>query len=229
MYILTEENQIINTENYRIGFEGNKLNAYSLFLDERKAGQKVLIGRFEGEAEAETALKDIFNAIYQENKIWSAAEYKDEKEDTPLDDTPLDDTPLDDTPLDDTPLDDTPMSDWPKWEQDVGEIIVEMYEIRDPSGQMLFKPRDLKDYYPRLRSMWPENNSISATISRKLADLLSREVLEKPTYSQYRIVEGELLFLHLKLRVANKEILESNKELLESKQKITELEKQLDN
>ena len=219
MYILTEENQIINTENYRIGFEGNKLNAYSLFLDERKAGQKVLIGRFEGETEAETALKDIFNAIYQENKIWSAAEYKDEK----------DDTPLDDTPLDDTPLDDTPMSDWPKWEQDVGEIIVEMYEIRDPSGQMLFKPRDLKDYYPRLRNMWPENNSISATISRKLADLLSREVLEKPTYSQYRIVEGELLFLHLKLRVANKEILESNKELLESKQKITELEKQLDN
>ena len=205
MYILTEENQIINTENYRIGFEGNRLVAYSLFLDEKKAGQKVLIGRFEDEAEAETALKDIFNAIYQENKIWSAAEYKDEK----------DDTPLDDTPLDDTPLDDTPMSDWPKWEQDVGEIIVEMYEIRDPSGQMLFKPRDLKDYHPRLRNMWPENNSISATISRKLNDLVNRGVLVKPTYSHYGIVEGELLFLHLKLRV--------------SKKKITELEKQLDN
>ena len=205
MYILTEENQIINTENYRIGFEGNRLVAYSLFLDERKAGQKVLIGRFEDEAEAETALKDIFNAIYQENKIWSAAEYKDEKEDTPSEDTPSEDTPSEDTS----------MSDWPKWEQDVSEIIIEMYERRNPSGQMLFKPRDLKDYHPRLRNMWPENNSISATISRKLNDLVNRGVLAKPTYSHYGIVEGELLFLHLKLRV--------------SKKKITELEKQLDN
>ncbi len=217
MYILTEENQIINIENYWIGFEGNRLNAYSAYLEERKAGQKILIGRFEDETEAEMALKDIFNAIYQENKIWSAAEYKDEKDDT----TPDDATPDDATPDDATP-DDASMSDWPKWEQDVGEIIVDMYENRDSSGQMLFKPRDLKDYHPRLRSMWPENNNISATINKKLANLVTRGVLEKPTYSQYQIVEGEFLFLRLKLRVLNKE-------LLESKQKIDELEKQLDN
>ncbi len=205
MYILTEKNEIIYTKNYWIGFEGNKLNAYSAFLEERKAGHKILIGRFEDETEAEMALKDIFNAIYQENKIWSAAEYKDEK----------DYTIPDDTASDDATSDDTPMSDWPKWEQDVGEIIVEIYEIRDPSGQMLFKPKDLTDFYPHLRSMWPENNHIGATVSKKLADLVTRGVLEKPTYSQYRIVEGELLFLHLKLRVSN--------------QKIDELKKQLDN
>ena len=91
-----------------------------------------------------------------------------------------------------------------------------------PSGKILFKPRDLRDYYPRLRSMWPENNHISATVNIMLTNLISRGVLEKSTYSRYRIVEGKLLFLHLKLRV-------SNKELLESKQKIDELEKQLDN
>ena len=47
-------------------------------------------------------------------------------------DTPSDDIPSDDIPSDDTLSDDTSMSDWPKWEQDIGKIIVEMYEIRDP-------------------------------------------------------------------------------------------------
>lgn len=87
---------------------------------------------------------------------------------------------------------------------------------------MLFKPRDLRDYHPRLRSMWPENNSISATVNRKLTDLINRRVLEKANYSEYRIVEGELLFLHLKLRVANRE-------LLESRERTSDLEKQLNN
>lgn len=196
MHILTEDNQIINTANYRIGFERNRLVAYSLFRGRDNDGGLILIGTFGDNTEAETALKDIFNAIYQENKIWSAAEYKDERDDSSSDETPSAETPSDETPSDDMSL-----LDWPKWEQDVAKIIIEMYEMRDPSGQMLFRPKDLRDYHPRLKNMWPGNNNIGATISRKLADLIERGVLEKPTYSQYRIVEGQLLFLHLKLRI----------------------------
>lgn len=121
MYILTEENQIINTQNYRLGFEGITLYAYSMYITDRTAGQRILIARFGNETEAETATKDIFNAIYQKDRIWSAAEYIDELEDTPSEDA----TP-DEIPVEVTIADDTAMSDWTKWEQDVAQIIIEL-------------------------------------------------------------------------------------------------------
>ena len=98
------------------------------------------------------------------------------------------------------------ISDWSEWEQELGWIIAEMLEYRDPSGLMIFEPRDIQDYYPRLKEMWPDNNSISETVSKMLASLVNRGELEKPNRGEYRLVEGGLLHFHLKRRVAEKEL-----------------------
>lgn len=103
-----------------------------------------------------------------------------------------------------TSSDATSMADWSEWEQELGWIIIEMLEYRDPSGLMIFEPRDIQDYYPRLQRKFPDNNSISETVSKMLGSLVNRGELEKPKRGEYRLVEGELLHLHLKRRIAEK-------------------------
>ncbi len=103
-----------------------------------------------------------------------------------------------------TSSDETSMSDWSEWEQELGWIIIEMLEYRDPSGLMIFEPRDIQDYYPRLQRKFPHNNSISETVSKMLASLVDRGQLEKPNRGEYRLIEGQLLHLHLEQRILKK-------------------------
>ncbi len=126
-----------------------------------------------------------------------------------------------------TSSDATSMADWSEWEQELGWIIIEMFEYRDPSGLMIFEPRDIQDYFPRLRKKWPDNNSISETVGKMLASLVNRGELEKPNRGEYRLVEGELLHLHLKLRIAEKELTKNKQKSAELEDKLTELEDEL--
>ena len=114
----------------------------------------------------------------------------------------------------------TSMSDWSEWEQELGRIIIQMLEYRDPSGLMIFEPRDIQDYYPRLQRKFPDNNFISETVSKMLALLVDRGELEKPKRGEYRLVKGELL--HLRLQ----QVL-TDKKFKKAEQQIAELHKQL--
>ena len=122
----------------------------------------------------------------------------------------------------DTSSDSTSMADWSEWEQELGWIIIEMLEYRNPSGLMIFEPRDIQDYYPRLQRKFPDNNSISETVSKMLGSLVNRGELEKPKRGEYRLVEGELLHLHLKLRIAEKELTENKHKSAELEDELTE-------
>ncbi len=121
-----------------------------------------------------------------------------------------------------TSSDSTSMADWSKWEQELGWIIIEMLEYTDPSGLMIFEPRDIQDYYPRLKKMWPDNNSIDQTVGKMLASLVNRGELEKPNRGEYRLVEGELLHLHLKRRIIEKELTKNKQESDELEDELTE-------
>ena len=49
------------------------------------------------------------------------------------------------------------MLDWDNWsvkERCVGELILEMFEAKDPSGKISFQPKDIYDgYYDRLKEI----------------------------------------------------------------------------
>ncbi len=55
-----------------------------------------------------------------------------------------------------------------------------------------------------------------------LASLVDRGELEKPKRGEYRIVEGELLHLHLKRRIAEKGLKKQNQIIVELEDKLTE-------
>lgn len=143
-------------------------------------------------------------------KVWSYPEGDDDLSIEEKDDYPSAKQKLRVTAKYRTSSDETSMSDWSEWEQELGLIIIEMFEYRDPSGFMIFEPRDIQDYYPRLKKMWPDNNSISETVGKMLASLVNRGELEKPNRGEYRLVEGELLHLHLKQRILERQLAKLN-------------------
>lgn len=55
-----------------------------------------------------------------------------------------------------------------------------------------------------------------------LASLVDRGELEKPKRGEYRLVEGELLHLHLKLRITEKELTKNKQKSTELKDELTE-------
>ena len=114
------------------------------------------------------------------------------------------------------------IADWSEWEQELGWIIIEMLEYRDPAGLMIFEPKDIQDYYPRLQKKFPNNNFISETVSKMLGSLVNRGELEKPNWGEYRLVEDELLHSHLKLRITEKELTKKNQKIADLKDKLAE-------
>ncbi len=108
------------------------------------------------------------------------------------------------------------MLDWDNWsvkERCVGELILEMFEAKDPSGKISFQPKDIyHGYYDRLKEMWVPKHSSSASrqqgVHRVLNTLLFRRELIQPRgYKKgyYLAVDG-CLYQELKIRIANNSI-----------------------
>lgn len=76
MYILTENREIINSDNYRIAVSGNSVTAYLDLVGGNKNGFEVPIISFNAKTHAEVALAVIFQCLMDEKKFWIAGEYK---------------------------------------------------------------------------------------------------------------------------------------------------------
>ncbi len=106
------------------------------------------------------------------------------------------------------------MLDWDKWsvqERCVGELIVEMFEKKDPSGRMGFQPKDIYEgYYDRLKAMWIPKNSSSASRQAGVCQIfiILRDRLEliQPSgcNTTYHLAEEGCLYQELKIRTANR-------------------------
>ncbi len=105
------------------------------------------------------------------------------------------------------------MDKWTVQERCVAEVIIEMFEKRDPTGSMAFEPKHIYDgCYERLKEKWIPKPSLSASRQRAVVHiftvLLARGELVQPggEYTPYYLAEDGGLYYELKVRVANKKL-----------------------
>ncbi len=102
-------------------------------------------------------------------------------------------------------------SDWSHWsvqERCVGELIVQMFEEKDPSGKKGFCPANIYDgYYEQLKALWVPKPSLSTQRRRKVIEIFEifwcRGELFQPVEltNTYFLDENGWLFQELSTRV----------------------------
>ena len=98
------------------------------------------------------------------------------------------------------------MINWTNQERDVGMLIVDMLEERDPTGNIEFNPINIYWHYrDRFSYLWP-NSGIPSSVIHCFRSLKKKKELiqEKGDYYPYRLSKNGCLFLLLSLRVRHK-------------------------
>ena len=87
------------------------------------------------------------------------------------------------------------------WIGVVEDCIVE-FLANNSSGLIDFRQQDItNNFRDRLQEMFPDNNNIPQTVNRTLVRIeRERGQIEHPEYGRYRLIEGERLFLQVKLK-----------------------------
>ena len=113
------------------------------------------------------------------------------------------------------------LSGLPQYEYHVCNLIIDVVVNRDIQGLMEFTLSDLYDHKSRIQKH-SDVKDIKALIRDRVYSLRDNHKQLKDTVEsgRFRLVDGQLLFLHVKLRKAEME-------LAKSKQRIVELEKQV--
>lgn len=89
--------------------------------------------------------------------------------------------------------------DQPRWRPVVENCIVE-FLANDLSESIEFRQQDITDNFEdRLQEMFPNNNSIPQSISSVLGQIEESGQIENPQHGRYRLIEGERLYLRVKL------------------------------
>lgn len=89
--------------------------------------------------------------------------------------------------------------DQPRWRPVVENCIVE-FLANDSSESIEFRQQDITDNFgDRLQEMFPNNNSIPQSINRTLGQIEESGEIENPVRGNYRLIEGERLYLRMKL------------------------------
>lgn len=99
------------------------------------------------------------------------------------------------------------LSNWTPQERDVAQLIIEMFEHKDPSEEMEFNPIDIyNNYGDRFKYLWPRNQSIQVTIIKKCATLKRyNELIQPKGIFSYKLNKNGCLFQILSLRIRHKE------------------------
>ena len=108
------------------------------------------------------------------------------------------------------------MLDWDNWsvkERCVGELILEMFVDKDPSGKMGFAPKDIYEgYYYCLKEMWIPKSSTSVSRRQGVQQIFTllkyRGELVQPSgrASAYYLSVDGCLYQELQIRIANKSL-----------------------
>ena len=104
-------------------------------------------------------------------------------------------------------------SDWSNWsvqERCVAELIIEMFEDRDPSGRMAIEPKNIyEEYYYRLKAMWVPKYSLSADRQKGVIQIFGvltdrGELIQPNEHSaSYYLTKDGCLYQELKIRTGN--------------------------
>lgn len=95
------------------------------------------------------------------------------------------------------------LSDWTAREQDLGNIIIEMFKEKDSSGFMWFRPKDLRGYYNLLEKNWGKTNHniddavrmyLRHHLEDKLGVITRRAKLGLVRIGKYRLVKEGVLY-----------------------------------
>ncbi|MCY3742164.1 MAG: hypothetical protein OXH00_14210 [Candidatus Poribacteria bacterium] len=92
------------------------------------------------------------------------------------------------------------------WRPVVGDCIVELL-VNNLSGSIEFERNELYRFEPRLQEMFPNNSTVRATVNATLNDLVNNHYqIERLEHGRYRLVEGERLFLRVRLEKCERKL-----------------------
>ena len=92
------------------------------------------------------------------------------------------------------------------WRPAVGDCIVELL-ADNSSSSIEFERNELHRFESRLQEMFPNNSAIRATVNATLNDLVNNHhQIERLGTGRYRLIEGERLFLRVKLRKCKRKL-----------------------
>ena len=105
------------------------------------------------------------------------------------------------------------MLDWDNWsvqERCVGELIIERFEEKDPTGNIGIHPVNIYEhYYYRLKEMWIPRQSSSVSRKKSVYQIFTRfrnrcELIQpNGENTVYYLTENGYLYQELQRRVAN--------------------------
>ena len=96
--------------------------------------------------------------------------------------------------------------DQPGWRSVVGDCIVELL-VDNSSGSIEFSRDELHRFEPRLQEVFPNNNTVRATVNATLNDLVNNHhQIQRLAIGKYRLIEGERLFLRVKLESCKRKL-----------------------
>ncbi len=96
--------------------------------------------------------------------------------------------------------------DRPEWLSAVEDCIVE-FLANDLSGSIEFRQQDITNNFGnRLQEMFPDNNSIPQSVSSRLGRMIEDSQIERLGQGRYGLIEGERLFLRVKLEKCERKL-----------------------
>ena len=94
-----------------------------------------------------------------------------------------------------------------RWIRAVENCIIE-FLANNSSGSIDFRQQDITgNFEDRLQEMFPNNNNIPQTVNRTLGRIeTERGQIEHPEHGRYRLIEGERLYLRMKLEKCERKL-----------------------
>lgn len=80
-----------------------------------------------------------------------------------------------------------------EWARQVAKIILEILEYRDESESLTFTGEDLQDYYPKLKRIFNNSESVRESTNRTLLDMGCIESLGRNRYATYKVTNHSRL------------------------------------